>query len=51
MDKCIDRKDLFKYSFYNNDGKVTTVLNVDKLKQILNTEVILLDELNYSYKE
>ncbi len=51
MVDCVDKKDLFKYSFYNEDGEVTTVLNVEKLKQILGTDVILLEELNYSYKE
>lgn len=51
MVDCIDRKDLFKYSFYNDEGKITTVLDVESLKHILGTDVILLEELNYSYKE
>lgn len=40
----IKREDLFNYSFYNDNGLHVAVLNVEKLKEILQVDDVILKE-------
>lgn len=40
----VTRGDLFRYSFYDDNRKVVAVLNVEKLKEILGADILLLEE-------
>ena len=40
----VKRGDLFRYSFYDDNHKVVAVLNVEKLKEILEADILLLEE-------
>ena len=43
----IDKKDLFNYTFYDDSHRLCVVLNTDKLKEIFNADIILLEEIGH----
>lgn len=46
-DKLIKLEDIFNYSFYDDDGNYTFVLNEKFLKEQLGADVILLQEYDH----
>lgn len=43
----INKNDIFNYSFYDDEHKLVTVLNEDKLKQIFNADRIIFNEIEH----
>lgn len=47
VDETIKKEDLFRYSYYNKNGVLIGVLDIENLKKILNVDEVVLEE-NYS---
>lgn len=48
FDEKISKRDLFKYSFYQDNGKLAVVLDEEYLKELFNADELLFKEsFNY----
>ena len=43
----INKKDIFNYTFYNEDNKLCVVLNQEYLKKLFNADIVLLEEIGH----
>ena len=45
--KLIHLKDILKYSYYDDTHQLVTVLNEKKLKELFETDILLLNDVEY----
>lgn len=43
----INKKDIFNYTFYDDDKRLCVVLNQDYLKQLFEADIIMLEETEH----
>lgn len=43
----IDKKDIFQYSFYDDEHKLNVVLNEEYIKEIFDADIVLLKETEH----
>ena len=43
----VNKSDILDYSYYDENNKLVTVLNVDFLKKLFNTDIISLCEIGH----
>lgn len=48
FNETVSKKDLFKYSFYQENGKLAVVLDEEYLKKLFNADELLFKE-NFDY--
>lgn len=46
-DEKINKKDLFQYTFYDNNHSLNVVLNVEYIKKLFNADIVLLEETEH----
>ena len=47
MDEKVDKRNIFRYTFCEEDGEVVTVLNEQYLKQLFNSDRLIFEETEH----